>query len=270
MSSMFSECSIFTFGDHMGVYPRRTELTLATNETVLVHLIGSKLFFPGAQSFFQLVGSLVRNTTCPGPLDDAARRIRNVSALCAVADPRDCSLVGGLRLGKQRHQQQGEEKEGEPLCVIYDVSGRARSGGGGDVGAAPEGRAAGGLYGPGEWHFNFSGFNTESFRYAFWSVEFLTLAEGQDRSAAGGGAAVLRANVTSKGSFVNDPPAVKNLLVNAFFIGALVVCALFFVSGSEPETTCLPVLLLLAVGLALLLVWRTLHATLFCTHSSHC
>lgn len=224
MRHMFEDCSIFTMGEHMGNHPTQTELTVDTNETVLVHLIGSKLFFPGPQSFFELVGSLMRNSTCPG-LDEAARRIRNVSSLCAVVDPVTSLLVGGLRLGKK--QQRGGE-EGKPLCFIYKVSGRGWDGDGTDDVA--EGRTAG-LYGPGTYQFNFSAFQTADFPYAFWSIQYLSLA---DRGAAGGNAAVLGANVTSNGSFVNDPPVVGKLLVNAFFIGALVVCALFFVSQQEP------------------------------------
>lgn len=223
MRHMFEDCSIFTMGEHMGNHPTQTELTVDTNETVLVHLIGSKLFFPGPQSFFELVGSLMRNSTCPGR-DEAARRVRNVSSLCAVSDPVTGSPVGGLRLGKQ--QQRGDQVGGA-LCVIYKVSGRGRDG----ADDVAEGRAAG-LYGPGTYQFNFSAFQTADFPYAFWSIHYLSQA---DRGAAGG-AAVLGANVTSNGSFVNNPPVVGKLLVNAFFVGALVVCALFFVSPKEPKT----------------------------------
>lgn len=218
----------------MGVVPLLTNLTLSTNETVLVHLVGSRLYFPSAQAFFDLTSSLMLNTTCPAPSDeaDAARRIRNISSLCAVADPEaGGALVGGLRLEGGK-----DDKEGGPLCVIYPVEavpggeegegeGRGRGEGGSGSGS---GWAAAGLYGPGDYRFNFSAFRTDEFRYAFWSVQFLRLEEG----AAGGddGTETLRANVTSKGSFLNNPPALpKPVLVNAFFVAALIACAVFFV-----------------------------------------
>lgn len=209
----------------MGVYPSQTNLTLQTNETVLVHLVGSRLFFPESQAFFDLMGSLMRNSTCPAPTDeDVAPRLRNITALCAVADPAadDGALVGGVRL-----RGEGEDADEGPLCVIYPVQGEIVDA----TGLAGVADHAAGLYGPGTYHFNFSGFRTEEFRYAFWSVQFLQLPpqDGGDDVDAG---AVLRANVTSKGAFVNNPiwPP-KPMLVNAFFIAAIVACAIFFVSS---------------------------------------
>ncbi len=228
LDRMFKACSLFTFGHNMGVYPRRTNLTLVTNETVLVHLVGSRLFFPDGEAFFSLLtADLIQNRTCPGPGDDAAGRMRNITSLCAVADPADGTLRGGVRV-----RLDGEEEEG-PLCVIYGVE-AAAVGAEDDVGGGRVDRAAG-LYGPGEYDFDFSAFRTGEFRYAFWSIQFLSLEEGGGVEKNG----VLRANVTSKGSFVNDPPALpKPLLVNAFFIAALVVCAIFFVRDRVACASC--------------------------------
>lgn len=217
----------------MGVVPSRTNLTLSTNETVLVHLVGSRLYFPSAQAFFDLTASLMRNSTCPAPSDeeDVARRVRNITSLCAVAaadagadnSEGDGALVGGLRL---------EGDKGGPLCVVYPVE--AVPGGGEEDGAQDGaegdgdngGGHAAGLYGPGKYHFNFSAFRTDEFRYAFWSVQFLRLEGGGGDDVD---TALLRANVTSKGSFTNNPPPLaRPLLVNAFFVAALVACAAFF------------------------------------------
>lgn len=210
----------------MGVLPLMTNLTLSTNETVLVHLVGSRLYFPSAQAFFGLASSLMQNSTCPAPSDeaDSARRVRNITSLCAVADPEaGGALVGGLRLEGVK-----DNKEGGALCVIYSVEAvpGGDEGEGQGRGEGNSGWAVAGLYGPGDYRFNFSAFRTDEFRYAFWSVQFLRLEEG----AAGDddGAGMLRANVTSNGSFLNNPPALpKPMLVNAFFVAALVACAVF-------------------------------------------
>jgi hypothetical protein len=187
------------------------------------------------------MGRMLRNATCPGPndADDAARRIRNITSLCAVADPVDGSLVGGVRLQGGQGGPGGGADDGGPLCVIYSVTATPADGGGDGDGAAAVGAGgmerggAGGLYGPGLYQFDFSDFRTAEFRYAFWSIQFLRLGgeEGSDGGGDGSVDGVLRANVTAGGSFVNNPPALpKPLLVNAFFVAALVVCAVFFVS----------------------------------------
>jgi hypothetical protein len=47
-SNLFSECSFVTLGAQMGIAPVFSNLTLKTNDTVLVHLVGSRFFFPAA------------------------------------------------------------------------------------------------------------------------------------------------------------------------------------------------------------------------------
>lgn len=201
-SNLFSECSFVTLGAQMGVAPIFTNLTLKTNDTVLVHLVGSRFFFPEASELFSFLTSTLGGT-CP-----EGNRLQNLTSVCTLGG--QAAPVGS---------------DGPALCTIYSVNATKVHGFGKE--GVGEGREevhvqAHGLYGPGEYRFNFQDFNNVGFPYAFWVLQYLNI------EAPGEGRRENTANVTVSGQFNNQPPRVPPArLWTVTFVVALVVFVVF-------------------------------------------
>lgn len=209
-SSMFSECSFVTLGAQMGVAPVFTNLTVRTNDTVLVHLVGSRFFFPEATDLFSFLTNIL-DGTCPD-----GNRLQNLTSVCTLGG--QTAPVGA---------------EGPALCTIYNVTAtKVRPHGRGqgeEEGEDEEGEEeeeegaramqARGLYGPGKYRFAYRDFNNVEFPYAFWVLQYLRVEHAAEERTA---------NVTVTGQFNNHPPPVPpSRLFTGMFVVALVVFAVF-------------------------------------------
>jgi hypothetical protein len=187
----------------MGVAPIFTNLTLRTNDTVLVHLVGSRFFFPEASDLFSFLTNTLGGT-CPD-----GNRLQNLTSVCTLGG--QAAPVGSA----------------EPvLCTIYSVN-ATKVHGFGKEGGSEEGREevhvqAHGLYGPGKYRFSFRDFNNAGFPYAFWVLQYLS------RESPREGRWENTANVTVSGQFNNQPPRVPPArLWTGTFVVALVVFVVF-------------------------------------------
>jgi len=199
-SNLFSECSFVTLGAQMGVAPVFSNLTLKTNDTVLVHLVGSRFFFPDASDLYSFLTNIL-DGTCPD-----GNRLQNLTSVCT--------------LGGQAAPV--DAKGGPALCTIYNVTATKVH-----VLKEEEGREemhvqAHGLYGPGKYRLSFRDFNNAEFPYAFWVLQYLRI------EAPGEGGRESTANVTVTGQFNNQPPSVPPArLWTGMFVVALLVFVVF-------------------------------------------
>lgn len=190
----------------MGIAPTFSNLTLKTNDTVLVHLVGSRFFFPAASDLYSFLTNFL-DGTCPD-----GNRLQNLTSVCTLGG--QAAPVGS---------------EGPALCTIYSVNAtkvhvfkegeEARE----DEEGEEESRLqAHGLYGPGKYRFSFRDFNNAEFPYAFWVLQYLSI------EAPGEGGRESTANVTITGQFNNQPPSVPPArLWTGMFVAALLVFAVF-------------------------------------------
>ncbi len=199
LSNMFEECSLLTLGQTMGIAPGYTNLTVHTNQSVMVHLVGSRLFFPEAEALYGFLTDTL-NGTCPD-----GNRLDNITSVCTW---------GGAR---------GEGTQ-PALCTIYNATATKVQGDGEGEEEEEEEEdelPAHGLYGPGKYHFRFTEFNNSVFPFAFWVVQYLHVGPPDDDGRS--------ANVSVKGVFQNNPPRVPPAkLYTGFFVAAVVLCAAFF------------------------------------------
>lgn len=194
-SSMFSECSFVTLGAHMGIAPAYSKLVVRTNDTVLVRLVGSRLFFSEASDLFSFLTDFLHGT-CP-----ESNRLQNLTSMCSW---------NGARTGPDIDA---------PPCTIYAINATKIH----DQvpgGAALDRPQAHGLYGPGTYRFSFRDFENSDFPYAFWVLQYLRAEQ------VGGNLA----NVTVVGQFNNQPPPVPPVkLFTSVFIAAVILFTVFAV-----------------------------------------
>jgi hypothetical protein len=186
----------------MGITPTFSNLTLKTNDTVLVHLVGSRFFFPAASDLYSFLTNIL-DGTCPD-----GNRLQNLTSVCTLGG--QAAPVGS---------------DGPALCTIYSVNATKVHGlreGGREEGEEESRLQAHGLYGPGKYRFSFRDFNNAEFPYAFWVLQYLRI------EAPGEGRRESTANVTITGQFNNQPPLVPPArLWTGVFVAALLVFAVF-------------------------------------------